>query len=110
MADADRRPPFAHRAFSAPARLMNLRLRHLAGGGEEVEVAAVVGLADVLGEHRAVAARIFRRRLLPGGTALRHFLVADVEMNLAGRHVDLDLVAGLHKGERTADETLWCYM
>src|SRR4029079_14716266 len=73
---------------------------------EEIEVAALVSLADVLGEHRAVAARIFRRRLLPGGLAARHLRVADMQMDRPLVDVDLDLVAGLHEVERTADEAL----
>ena len=83
---------------------MNFRLRDRPAGPQEIEIAALVGLADVLGEHRAVAARIFRRRRLPGGLAAGQFLVADVQMDAALVDVDLDLVAGLHEGERAADE------
>src|SRR5438874_9622983 len=85
---------------------MDLRLHHRAGGAKEIEVAAFVGLADVLGKHRAVAARIARGRGLPGGAASSKLRIADVQMDAARGDVDLDLVAGLHHGERAADEAL----
>src|SRR5882724_93052 len=85
---------------------MNLRLGHRRLALQEIEVAALVGLADVLGEHRAIAARIFRRRLFPGGLAAGHLGVADMQMDRALVDVDLDLVAGLHEVERPADEAL----
>src|SRR5690348_9632156 len=82
--------------------LMNLRLRHRRLALQEIEVAALVGLTDMLGEHRAVAARIFRRRLFPGGLAAGELSVADVQMDRALVDVDLDLVAGLHEIKRAA--------
>src|SRR3954462_13970420 len=91
---------------SLPRPLMNLRLGHGGLSLQEIEVAALIGLADVLGEHRAVAARVFRWRLFPGGLATGHLGVADVQMDRALVDVDLDLVAGLHEIERTADEAL----
>ena len=61
-------------ATSADVTSVNFRFRNLPGAGEEVEVAALVGLADVLGEHGAVAARIARGWLLSrrrgGGSTL----------------------------------------
>src|SRR6188472_1081865 len=87
-------------------RLMNLRLRHRRLALEKIEVATLVGLADVLGEHRAVAARIFGRWLLPVGLAAGHLGVADVKMDAALVDVDLDLIAGLHEVERATDEAL----
>src|ERR1700685_3552351 len=74
--------------------LVNFRFRNRPEWREEVEIAASIGLADVLGIKRAVAARIFLRRLLPGGAAAGEFLVADVQMDHAFVDVDLDLVAG----------------
>jgi hypothetical protein len=71
---------------------------------EKIEIAALVGLADMLGIHRAVAARVSaaaaasRRR---GGAQL---LVADVQMDAAGGDVELDLVAVLHQSQRAADK------
>src|SRR6476620_9722782 len=90
----------------SPATLVNLRLGHRSLALEEIEVAALVGLADVLGEHRAVAARIFWRRLLPVGLATGHLGIADVKVDAALVDVDLDLVAGRHEVERAADEAL----
>src|SRR3954466_13382291 len=85
-------------------RSMNLRLRHLGLALQEVEIAALVGLADVLGEHRAITARVFRCRRHPGGLPSRELGVADMQMDHPLVDVDLDLVAGLHEGERPADE------
>src|SRR5262245_35343780 len=93
-------------ALAGTRASMNLRLGDLPLAGEEVEVAAFVGLADMGGEHGAVAAHVMRRRLLPGGAAAGELLVADMQMDAAGVDVDLDLVAGLHEGERAADITL----
>src|SRR5579871_288475 len=82
---------------------MNLRLRGRCGAAEKIEVAALVGLADVLRIHRAVAALKMRRRLFPGGAAARQFFVADVQVDLARGDIDFDLVAGLNQRQRTAD-------
>src|ERR1700761_8477109 len=60
---------------------MNLRLRDRAAGEQEVEVAALVGLADVGGIHRAVAARIVRRGRRPRRAAARELLVRYVQVN-----------------------------
>ena len=57
------------------------------------------------GIHGAIAAGIMRRRRSPGGAPARKFVVADVQMNAACRDIDLDLVAGLHQRQRTADKT-----
>ena len=46
---------------------MDLRLRHLGGALEVIEVAAFVRLADMLAIHRSPAARVARRRRRPGG-------------------------------------------
>src|SRR5665213_3394348 len=64
---------------------MNLRLRHFAEWRQEIEVAAVVGLPNMLGIKRAVTARITRRRLLPGRLAARHLVVGDVQVDAARR-------------------------
>src|SRR5262245_21475765 len=85
---------------------MNLRFRRGRGALQEVEVAALVGLADMGRKRRAVAALETGRRLLPGSAPAVELLLADVKMDAARRHVDLDLVAGLDEGERTADVAL----
>ena len=72
---------------------------------EKVEVAALVGLADMRRNtwrrsraHKAAAG-------CPGGAPARKFVVADMRMDAACRDVDLDLVAGLHQRQRAADKT-----
>src|SRR5579862_9930166 len=88
---------------SGMTRLMNLRLRGGLRAHQKIEIAALVGLADMLGIHRAVAAQKVRRRRCPGGAAARELFVADVEMDFPRRDVDLDFVAGLHQSQWAAD-------
>src|SRR5580692_4761109 len=83
---------------------MNLRLRGGLRAREKVEIATLVGLADMFGIHRAVAAQKMRRRRLPGGMAARELFVADVKMNFPRRDVDFDFVAGLHQSQWPADK------
>src|ERR1700678_3692383 len=85
---------------------MYLRLGDACGAFEKIEVAAFVGLADMLRIHRAVAAGIAWRRRRPGGAPAGQLLLADMEMNFSRRHVDLDVVAGLHQRDRAADKAL----
>src|ERR1700730_18126936 len=80
--------------------LMNFRLRDRRLALEKIEVAALVGLADVLGKHRAVAAQVMRRRRRPGGAPARQLLLADMQMDAARGDVDFDLVARRGEGER----------
>src|SRR5262245_55901605 len=89
-----------------PGRSMYLRLRHGRTVLQEIEVAAGVGLADVLLEHAAVAALVAGRQRHPGGAALRQLRVRDAEVQVALSHVDLDLIAGPDESQRPADEAL----
>src|SRR6202034_3040624 len=82
-----------------------LRLGRALRAREKIKIAALVGLADMLGIHRAVAAQKVRRRWCPGGATACQFLIADVKMDFSRRDIDLDLVAGLHQRERAADKT-----
>src|SRR5215470_7978191 len=75
---------------------MNLRFRNSGAGLQEIEVAAFVGLADMGGEHRPVAAPVTRLGWMPGGAAAGQILFADVQMDAAVGDVDLDLVTRLH--------------
>src|SRR2546425_8587665 len=59
---------------------------------QEVEIAALVRLADVLREKRAVAALELARRGFPRALALHHFGVVDQDLQSAARHVELDRV------------------
>ena len=85
---------------------MYLRLRHFRVSLEKIEVTTLIGLADMLGKHRPIAARVFRRRRRPCGLAAGQFRVANVKMDAALVDVDLDFVAGLHEVQRTADKAL----
>src|SRR5262245_12613899 len=85
---------------------MYLWLAHGGATLQKIEVAARVGLADVLLEHASVAALIARRQRLPGGLAAGELLLGDVEVDRAARDIDLDMIAGLRKGQRPADEAL----
>src|SRR3954453_4625335 len=66
---------------------------------EEVEVASLVGLGDVLQVERPVSTAVLRRRRLPVRAALLQFLVADVQHQPAGGYVQLADVAVLDEGE-----------
>src|SRR3984957_280067 len=105
---ASKRSPRCRRAHPGywSRRSMNLRLRDCAAGEQEIEVATLVGLTDVGGVHRAVAARIVRGGWRPGGAAARDLLVGHVQVDAPRLGVDLDLVAGAHEGEGSADEAL----
>ena len=85
---------------------VDLRLGGRRGAFEKIEVAALVGLRDVLLIERAEAALELRRRLLPRGAAARELGVAHLELELARRHVELDQVAVAHERQRAADERL----
>src|SRR5262245_3687602 len=87
---------------------VDFRLRHRSLSLQEIKVAALVGLADMLGKHRTIAAWIFRRRRFPGGLPPGELGVADVQMDHPFVDVDLDFVAGLDESERSADEALGC--
>src|SRR5687768_1624146 len=61
--------------------LMDLRLRDAAASLEEVEIATLVGLPDVLSEQAVVAARIIPRRRRPRPQALGDLIIAQVQVN-----------------------------
>src|SRR5436189_3247884 len=87
-------------------RLVDFRLGNLPPAGEEIEIAAFVGLADMGGEHCAIAAHVARRRLLPRRAAVVELFLADVQMDATRRHVHLDGVPGLYERQRPTDEAL----
>src|SRR4051812_44614327 len=72
-------------------------------GLEEVEVAAVIGLLDVLGEHPAIAALEAAFGLLPGGAALVELGLRHIEIDGAGSDIERDAVAVPHQRQRSAD-------
>src|SRR5258706_6617342 len=77
---------------------------------EEIEVAAFVGLLDMLGEDHAVAAFVFACRGLPGAFPLAHLGVGNLKIQNFPFHVELDEIAVLHERERAADERLGRHM
>src|SRR5665213_2278927 len=70
---------------------------------EEIEVAALIGLPDMAGEHPAIAALEAGLRLLPRRAAFCHFGLGDVEVDCARGDVERDLVAVSHQRQRPAD-------
>ncbi len=72
-------------------------------GLQEIEIAALIGLGDMLLEDDAVTAREVRRGLDPGGLAPGEFSIVDQHVQTAVGHVEHDLVAGLDQGEGAAD-------
>src|SRR5580658_8524583 len=89
---------------------MNLRLRRWLAALQEIEIAALIGLADMSRIHGAVTPRITWWRRRPRRAASRKFIVSDVQMNLARRDIDLDFVAGFDQRQRAADKTLRCHV
>src|SRR5689334_8510691 len=83
---------------------MNLRFGDRRRALQKIEVAAFVGLSDMLRIHRSIAARIAYRRRRPGGVPALELVVAHMQMDAARGDVDLDLVACRHERERAADE------
>src|SRR6185369_16417073 len=72
------------------------------GSFEEIEVAALVGLGDVLLIEHAVAAHEPRRRLFPRGAARCELGVAHLELELARVDVELDQIPVAHQRKRAA--------
>src|SRR5580658_1468100 len=91
-------------------RLLRVRLRVAAALGQEVEVAALVGLGNVLAEQGAVAALELRRGGLPLAAALSQGPFGHIQRQLAGRDVQRDEVARLDESQRAADERLGSHM
>src|SRR5205814_7086587 len=83
--------------------LVNLRIRRGRGTFQKIEIATLVSLRDVLLIERAEAALELRRRPLPRRAAARELVGAYLELQAARRHVELDHVAVLDEGQRTAD-------
>src|SRR5688572_11786837 len=75
------------------ASVVGIGIRRRRAVMEKIEVAALVGLGNVIREHLAVAARVVRRARLPGGLALRELRLAHLELELPRLDVELDHVA-----------------
>ena len=85
-----RRPP------TAPAGSVALRQSNLSSTAPQL---ALEALLRELGQH---AARVARRRLLPGGAAARQFGVVDVQLQQQLVGVDGDRVAFVHQRDLAA--------
>src|SRR5437016_3349410 len=83
---------------------MDFRIGCGNGAFEEIEIAALIGLRDVLLVERAIAAREFSGRRLPRRAAAGELLFAHLELELARGDIELDQIAVLYEFERPADE------
>src|SRR5258706_2806228 len=83
---------------------VNFRLGDRRRTLEEIEVAALVGLADMAREDGAVAARELSLGLAPRALAPGELRGVDLEIELALLDIELDQVAVLYQGKRAADE------
>src|SRR5438128_538596 len=112
VAEKPARPELVPRERSSVdcRELMNFRLGNRAERCEKIEIAAFVGLADMLRVKRAVAAWVTWCGLFPGSAAAGNFFVQNVQMDAARGHIDFDLVAGLDEGKRTANEAFRRHM
>ena len=82
---------------------MDFRIRRRRRALEKIEIAALIGLRDVLLVERAEAALELRLGSLPRGAAARELGGAHLELQPARRHVELDQVAVLDQRQRAAD-------
>ena len=86
---------------------MDLGLRRGRGSLEEVEIAALVRLGDVLLVERAEAALVTRRAFFPmrRGAATRMLRVGHLQLQLSGAHVEFDQCARPRWSTRRARES-----
>src|SRR5262245_61068181 len=89
-------PIFIKSSAGGVRRSVDFRLGNLPLAGEEIEIAAFVGLADMGGEHGAVAAKVAWRGLFPGRAAAVELLLRDVQANAAGRDLRLGRIGALN--------------
>src|SRR5262245_8241162 len=77
----------------------NILLLHLS---QEVEIAAQIRLRYVLEKHAAVSAIVFRSSGFETLQSAMDLLRRDQQLDLPPRHVELNFVAVLHHGQRSA--------
>src|SRR5260370_24455117 len=82
---------------------VNFRLRDARSALQKIEVAAFVGLADVLREDGAVAALEFAGRGLPGAFSLLQFCLGNLQVQNPLVDIELDEVAVSDQRERPAN-------
>ena len=85
---------------------MDLRFLHRDVAGQKVEVAALLRLADMGREERAIAALVMRLRRFPRRLAARQLVIRDGEMQRARGDVELDDIAIANQRQRSTDEGL----
>src|SRR5882672_10491952 len=98
-------PPSLCPSVSPSLSSVNLRLRRLGAGVQEIEVASLIGLRDMLAEERAESTLIMWRRRRPFGAPARHFFFADQQIQFSIRHVQFDQISVADEGQRPADVT-----
>src|SRR5262249_50419484 len=103
-------PIFIKSSAGGLGRSGNFRFGNLPLAGEEIEIAAFVGLPDMGGEHGPIAAEVAWGRLFPRRAAAVEFLLRDVQVDAPRRHVDLDRVAGLNERQWPAYEAFRRHM
>src|SRR4051812_7355377 len=82
---------------------VDLRLRRVRAGVEELEVAAFVGLRRFHAEELRVAARVAILRWTPGLFSAGQLFVADAQVDLARLDVQLDQISVADECDRAAD-------
>src|SRR6218665_3390850 len=96
--------------FGVSLMSMDLGFRSDAAAGEIIEVAAFVGLQDMIEEHRTVAARIMGRR---GDARLPPSLQRgriDQQIESPPFGIEADEIAIAHQAQRPADATFRRYV
>src|SRR5258708_32161626 len=86
--------------------LEDVRLGGRLAIGEDGEIAALIGLGDVLRENGAIAARVAWLGSAPRRAPLRHLGFAHQQVQAPGGNVELYRVTVLDQGERSTHERL----
>src|SRR5271165_6195554 len=91
---------------SSEVSLRRVGIGVAAAPGQEAEIAALVGLGDVLGVQGAVAALELRPRGLPLFGAGHPLTFGNIKGKQPGSHVQGDEITRLDESQRAADERL----
>ena len=87
-----------------------LRGSHRITTAQKIEIATQRRLIDMPQVHLSVAALVCRRRSNPPCAASRQFLVADLQVQAALRHIQLDNVPVFNQRQRTAQRAFRRHM
>lgn len=74
---------------------------------QKIEIAAFVGLQNMLREQPAIAALVMDARWRQSGQPARDLSGLDEEIEAAMRHVQLDEIASTYGRQRAASRRLW---